>query len=396
MADDMKVPSPDMVKILHFSSHDEDCGVGKYQENYLVGMNDAEGVENKFFDVSPYQTRVMPPADMDKTMQRLAEELKNYDILHIQHEFGLYWFDQFKKIVETAKAAGKKVVVTVHLSPGFAIKPPKRKGLGPRSVLAYLRDKRNFLRMIEWHIEPMKRADVVIAHNEPTIQSLIAFGIDETRIKKMVHPVYSVPKPEESTEIREHLKRQDGDIIYCITGFLHRYKGITGAVRALKFLPPNYKLALIGGVKADSDEVTFEDKVTNLVDELGLHDRVYITGFVPDDDRLNALIQECDVCVYPYDREYYGSLSSGSLNLAFANERPVISYPTASLKETAALSNGALVLTETFAYYELARELMRIDLEKQRALSMTYAEKMAWPKMAQELAGLYQDLATRR
>jgi glycosyltransferase involved in cell wall biosynthesis len=391
MADET-ISGPATIKILHFSSHDEDCGVGKYQENYLVGMNNAAGIENKFFDVSPYQTRVMGPEGVDKVMAQLAKELQDYDILHIQHEFGLYWFDQFKKIVDTAKNAGKKVVVTVHLSPGFAIKRPVRKGLGPRSILKLLLDKRNYARMIEWHMMPMQRADLVIAHNEPTIQSLKYFGIDPAKIKKMTHPVYSVPTPPESHEIREALHKQDGDIIFCSTGFLHKYKGTIAAVRALTYLPDNYKLALIGGVKADSDEVVFQDKITNLAHRLGVQDRLYVTGFIQDDDRMNALIRECDVCVYPYDRVYYASASSGSLNLAFANDKPVISYPTGSFKEVAELSDGAVVLTSTFAYYELARELKRIDLGKQAQLSSAYAEKMAWPKMSAELIKLYQGL----
>ena len=66
---------------------------------------------------------------------------------------------------------------------------------------------------------------------------------------------------------------------------------------------------------------------------LGPHDRVYITGYVKGDDTLNAMIRECDVCVYPYDRVYYSNVSSGSLNLSFANGRPLIAYPTATFKE---------------------------------------------------------------
>jgi glycosyltransferase involved in cell wall biosynthesis len=283
---------------------------------------------------------------------------------------------------------GKKVIITVHLSPGFAIKPAARGGLGPRSLVAYARDKRHRAKMIEFHVEPMRKADAVIAHNDVTVESLKQFGIQAERVHKLIHPVYQVPNPPKSDEIRTHLKRQDGDVIYCITGFLHRYKGIMGAVKALKYLPDNYKLALIGGVKADSDQVAFQDKVTDLIDTLGLRDRVYITGFVPDDDRLNALIRECDVCVYPYDRVYYSSLSSGSLNLAFANDKPVIAYPTATFKEVAA--EKAIVLTDTFAYYELARELQRIDIPKQIEYSKAYAEKMAWPKMAAQLVELYE------
>lgn len=381
------------LKVLHFSSHDEDCGVGKYMENYLVGMEDLAGVANKFFEVSPYETRPMSSEQLQTVLDKLTAELRTYDILHIQHEFGLYWFDQFKRIVETAKGAGKKVVVTVHLSPDYAIKPAHRGGFGPRSILAYLRARKHYHKMIEEHIEPIRLADAVIVHNEVTKQSLERFGVAPGRIHKLTHPVYDVPEPPVSKEIFTALNKKDGDIIFCITGFLHRYKGALEAVKALKFLPAHYKLALIGGVKADSDEVDFEDKITDLVDQLGLHERVYITGFVQDDDRLNALIRECDICVYPHDREYYSSLSSGSLNLAFANDKPAIAYPTESMKEVGA--TGAVALCQTFAYYELARELKRLDIPAQTAKSKTFAVEYAWPKMAAKLVGLYESVAGR-
>lgn len=380
------------IRILHFSSsaRDADCGIGKYQEHYLAGMRELLHVDNVFFDISPYQTRGMSPAQLQDAMRRLRHELREFDILHIQHEFGLYWFDQFKQIVETAKAARKKVVVTVHLSPDYAIKPAVRGGLGPRSWLAYLRARNHYQRMVVEHIEPMRRADVVLVHNQVTAESLQRFGVDSHRIIKLPHPVYVMDKPKSSSRIGKALHKKDGDILYCITGFLHRYKGILGAVRALKFLPSNYKLVLLGGIKGDSDDVAFEDKITDLIDQLGLHDRVYITGFVKDDDELNGYIRECDVSVYPYDRVYYSNLSSGSLNLAFTNDQPVIAYPTSTLKELAADADGAVVLTETFSYYELARELQRIDIAAQRKLSRDYASKMAWPKRAKDLSEIYE------
>lgn len=386
--------SEKQVRVLHFSSHDEDCGVGKYQEQYLVGMAGLPGVFNKFFEISPYQTKVMNPDELEKALDKLGDELEDFDILHIQHEFGLFRDDEFRRMVELAKAKGKKVIVTVHLSPSFAIKPVKLGGIGPRSLVAFARKRKHHDWQLQNHIEPMAMADLLIVHNEPTRRSLKEFGIDDDNIIKMVHPVYEVAQPPKSTEIAESLNRQKGDVIFCVTGFLHKYKGIIAAVKALKYLPPNYKLALLGGVKADSEDVAFQDLVTDLVDVLGLRDRVYITGFVPDDDRLNALIRECDVCVYPYDRVYYSSLSSGSLNLAFANDKPAIAYPTESLKELNQESPGAVVLCSTFAYYELARELQRIDIAKQTEASKQYAQKMAWPKAAKQLVQTYQRVAS--
>ncbi|HXH26774.1 MAG TPA: glycosyltransferase [Candidatus Acidoferrum sp.] len=390
--------SKDVIRILHFSStlRDPYCGIGRYQEQYLAGMAGDKRVVNKFFNISPYQTRAMSPEEMDKAMEELKTELKEYDILHIQHEFGLYWDDQFAKIVAVGKDTGKKIIVTVHLSPANVpeLKPVKLGGLGPHSWMHYAKELRHHNRMLQYHIEPMKRADLLLVHTTLVAKSLEGFGIEALRIRKLPHPVYDMPVPPKSDEIAKKLDKQPGDIIFCVTGFLHRYKNITDAVKALKFLPDNYKLALIGGVKSDSDEVTYENKITDLVDAMGLHKRVYITGYIEDDSRLNALVRECDVCIYPYDGVYYGNASSGALGLAFVNDMPVIAYPTPSFIEGAAEVEGSVVFCETYAYYEIARELQRIDFARQRKLAKEYAIKMAWPKLAKELIAIYETVIT--
>jgi glycosyltransferase involved in cell wall biosynthesis len=338
----------------------------------------------------------MTSDELDKAMEKLKQELEHYDILHIQHEFGLYWDDQFAKIVAAGKDEGKKVIVTIHLSPSNVseLQPVKLGGFGPHSFVAYARKLRHHNRMVQYHIDPMRQADLLLVHNTATAKALQGFGISAEQIQKLPHPVYAIETPPQSDEISTKLNKQPGDVIFCVTGFLHRYKGILEAIRALKFLPANYKLALIGGVKGDSDEVSYENIATDLIDALNLQERVYITGFVPDDNKLNALLRECDVCVYPYDKVYYANASSGALSLAFANNMPVIAYPTESFKEAAQAVPGCTVFCETFAYYELARELQRIDIPKQTELAKEYASKLAWPKMAKELIACYEKVTS--
>lgn len=378
------------IRVLHFSSHDENCGVGKYQENYLVGMAQQPGIYNQFFEISPYQTRLMGPAELQGVLDRLARELKDYDALHIQHEFGLFSNAEFRKIVETAKAVHKKVLVTVHTSPDLAEEKPHLRGFGPRSVLAYLRGSRNHDIFIRNHIEPFRRADMLLVHNDFTRDALVKHGVPAKRICKLIHPVYQRPQKQTSTLITKQLRTSPKDVIYCAPGFIYRIKGVEAAIKALKYMPPNYKLAIIGGVHPTSNEIEIYDKLCDLIDRLDLKNRVYITGFVEDDDTMDAMIRECDACVYPYDRVYYAHVSSGALNLSFGNGMPAVAYPTESFKEVAAIADGALILCETFGYYELARELKRINLPKQRELSKAYAKKMAWPKMAKELVKIYE------
>lgn len=385
------------VRVLQFSSRSADnCGVGKYEENFMdIYKNKPEDIETKFFEYSPYQTRLMDQTELEGVLSKLREELKNYDILHIQHEFGLYSGTEFAQLVDTAKDMGKKVVISVHLSPDLAFKFKPRGGIGPRSFVHTLRQKRLHNIFKQRHIEPYLKADLVISHNNGTTNSLIKYGIAREHILQFNHPVLDITHPETvSTEIADALHKQPGDVIYATVGFLHKYKGTEDAVRALKFLPENYKLAIIGGMQPISDEVSFYNKITNIIDEINLKDRVYITGFVQDDDRLNALIRETDICVYPYDNVYYGQVSSGALNLAFSNERAVIAYPTSGFKDINGEFNH-IVLCGTFAYYELARELKRINAPEQLERIRKYADKYSWSKTADVLLEAYNKIAAK-
>ncbi len=382
------------LRVLQFSSRSSDnCGVGKYQENFVTIFHDMnDEIDTEFFDSSPYKTRIMNQDQLDEVIGRLKKELAHYDVLHIQHEFGLYSGTEFAQLVEAGKQMGKKVVVTVHLSPALAFKFKPRTGIGPRSLVNYLRQKRLHLIFKQRHIYPMRNADLLISHNAGTTNSLIEYGIDESRIFQMNHPVLPITKPKTvSTEIADNLHKKEGDVIYSTVGFMHKHKGIQDAVKALKFLPDNYKLAVIGGMQPISDEKNIYNKITDLIDVLNLKDRVYITGFVAEDDRLNALIRETDISVYPYDNTYYGQVSSGALNLAFSNERPVIAYPTDSFKESNK-EYGQIVLTNTPAYYELARELKRIDAPTQLLAEGKYAHEYSWPKTAKVLVEELQKL----
>ncbi len=382
------------VRVLQFSSRSADnCGVGKYQENFVNVFNDTpDDIETKFFESSPYKTRIMNQDELDEVIGRLKKELSHYDILHIQHEFGLYSGTEFAQLVAAAKEVGKKVVVTVHLSPALAFKFKPREGIGPRSLVNYLRQKRLHLIFKKRHIYPMQNADLLITHNAGATNSLISYGVEREKILQILHPVLPFTKPSAtSTEIAQKLDKKSGDVIYSTVGFMHKHKGIQDAVKALKYLPENYKLAIIGGMQPISDEHNIYNKITDLIDALDLKKRVYITGFVEDDDRLNALIRETDICVYPYNNAYYGQVSSGALNLAFANERPVIAYPTDSFKE----SNKEfeqIVLTNTPAYYELARELQQLHVSKQLASVKDFAQKYSWPEVSNELIRAFRKL----
>lgn len=378
------------IKVLHFSTHDEDCGIGKYQEMFLEQFDDIEEIENKFFDYSPNQIRTMTRDNKIASFQLLEKELERYDILHIQHEFSFYPSDEFKLACETARKVNKKLIVTVHTSPSVAFKKAKLHGYGLRSVLHFLRESKANIVFYENFSNPVKLADLILVHNTITKATLVSLGAQASKVQEITIPVPQISHSLKSSEIAAKLNKQPGDIIYATTGFLHQFKGVDEAIKALTFLPENYKLAVIGGMHIDHQHDIY-NRLTDLIRDLHLIDRVYITGYVKEDEHLNSLIRECDICVYPYEKIYYSSVSSAALNNAFANFMPVVAYPTASFKQ---INNEAycMSLTQAFSYYELARNINNLNLEEARDKSKKFAKAYSYPAVAKQIAQIYSNL----
>lgn len=379
------------IKVLHLSTHNEECGIGKYQEMFIEAMGPSGDIYNEFFELSPNHIKVMNKSDYLKAFDLLSVKLRSFDILHIQHEFSFYWSDELERAINIAKSFGKKVIVTVHTSANVCHRKIHLAGLGPRSFVRYARELYSEKKFFKQFIDPLKSADLILVHNEVTKQSLTDRGVPSDLIKKITIPVPAVDFSTKSTEIKEALKIKQGDVVYATIGFLHRFKGVLEAVKALKYLPNDYKLAIIGGLHPGTDDIAIYDKISDLVVKLELLDRVYITGYVVEDERMNALIRECSVCVYPYDKEYYSNVSSAALNNAFANHMPVVAYPTESFKELNQVL-PALQLTQSFSYYELARELKTIDVAAAAKNSTKFSEAYSYPVVADELVATYVSL----
>jgi glycosyltransferase involved in cell wall biosynthesis len=382
---------PKKIKVLHFSTHHENCGIGKYQEMFLEAMKESDEIENTFFETSPNQLRTMRKAEKEVIFNNLRQQLQDYDVLHMQHEFSFLHSLDFPIIASIAKELNKKLIMTIHTSPTLAYEKPGLSGVGLRSIVRYLKMYRRKLQFNHMFTDAVVKADMLIVHNTATLEALVDLGVEREKVEIIVLPVPSISHTPRNTLISEKLNRKPHDIIMATTGFLHQFKGIDQAIKALIYLPSNYKLAIIGGMHIDHDPKLYND-IADLIRDLGLKDRVYITGYIEDDTILNAMIRDCDICVYPYDRKYYSNISSASLNNGFANHKPVIVYPTTSFIE---LNNkvDAMILTGAFAYYELAREVERVDLVAASEKSKRFSIKYSYPVVAKELEKIYVSIS---
>lgn len=383
------------LRVLHYSTHDEECGVAKYQEQYVAAMQKIDPtVEHVFFELSPNKIRLMNNGELSRAILAFQEQLKGFDVLHIQHETGLYSDRELRMICNVAKRHGKRIVVTVHAAPLAYAKPIENLksavfSIRPRSVLGILKAEYGQKKWLKAHYYPLKKADVVLVHNKNTKAQLIGLGFGSDQVRVLEHPVQEVTNNGQSIELAKNLHKQKGDILYCTVGWLHKKKGITDAIKALSFLPENYKLAVIGGIQDAAANDRFLNNVCDLIDARGLKDRVYITGFIEDDTEMNNMIQACDICIYPYDKVYYAQVSSGAINLAIANRRSVVAYPVQTFVEMR--DAGAPVhITQNSTYYELAQA---IRLAKEQGADLpqieAYQKKYSFSALAPRVIASY-------
>ncbi|MBC7943034.1 glycosyltransferase [Candidatus Saccharibacteria bacterium] len=378
------------LKILHYSTHNEDCGIAKYQEQFVaaMGLTSSKDVYNEFFSYSPNVTKIMSHDEFSVVLGQLKQKLQDFDILHIQHELSFYKHDELGRIVDVGHELGKKVVFTVHTAPDAQYKTPERLGYGPRSMVGYAREIRAAREFERIHIVPLQKADLVIVHNTAIRDNLIKHGINSGIIKVTILPVPNVSFTETTDEIKKALNYQKDDVLVASVGFISETKGVKEAVKALAYLPDNYKLALIGGVHPSGGGEKYLDEVCDLIIELGLRERTYITGFVDDDIHLNALIRECDVCIYPYDQKYYQYVSSAALNNSIANHKPAIVYPTRPFVEMN--QDGTIAICKSGNYYEMTRYIIEADYSRLSSSSKLYAETYSYTNEAVKLVRIYE------
>lgn len=126
---------------------------------------------------------------------------------------------------------------------------------------------------------------------------------------------------EERTAIKNTLGKKDGDVFLVNTARLVPQKAFDVTIRALTLLPPHVKFLIVGG---GSEEILLK----NLVEELGLQERVIFTGPV-DRSEVTIYRRVSDIFVMPSRSEGLGNAGLS----AMASRIPMIATQEGGLAE---------------------------------------------------------------
>ena len=274
--------------------------------------------------------------------------VKEIDLIHVQHEYGLYNNHDIT-FYNGLKRLGKPIVSTMH-------------AVGNHGIDRAIAD----------------ASDKIIVHNKFCKERI---RVDSELIHHGCKPSEIVPKniAKKTLGIDERIPM----VGYC--GFISHYKGLETLIEAVSKIPKS--ALLIGGGWHTEQGTQYIATLTQMAEQLLPH-RCKWLGFVPDEDLATAY-GAMDVVVYP---SVYAT-ESGALLMAMSHGKAVIANRLAPFKEKEKL--GALT---TFKGVNSLAKKIRLLLRDEDARSKleagarAYVEANSWDKIAEQHIKLYEEL----
>lgn len=365
------------------------CGIADFTATY-ISVIERLGRHVEVIPIDRDANKYLTRAELASEFETLAERLSDFDVVHIQHEFGFFMgaygmvesVNNFHRILRHLKGKDCRVVVTFHSAPPFR---GGRTGVGSVAREAILR--------ATWRTRiatDVKKGGVqVVAPTRFLRRLLIDSGIGASSIQ--VIPQGSPPPTEDSNgdEAKSSLGYEASTRLLVMLGFVSEYKGHHVALDAMRYLPERYHLAIVGGPHPQANDPTY-DRLLARSARLKLASRVRLTDYVPRSD-FDRYLAAADMVLAPYT--YLELANSAAISSALASGRPVIASRIPAFEE---LNQGALrvLLATPNAPSELARRIVQLDqdeLLKKELVSnaLAYVRDTSWDLVAERYLNLY-------
>ncbi|MDP1795264.1 MAG: glycosyltransferase [Acidimicrobiales bacterium] len=385
------------MKVLQFSTWNTACGIADYTACLRAELLDCGGdIDVDVWPVDRIANNYRSHAEIAASLEQFVEAAVGYDAVHIQHEFSFFSgsygvktsIDHFVATLRRLRKGGTRVVTTFHTHPR-AIEPATRRR-GNLATSLYFRGR------VGPAFSPRTGA-VAVVHNRLTRRALIDAGVSPAQIR--VIPI-GMPAVAPITEARRaDAKRALGlpplSTVLGMFGFVTETKGHLTALEAMRALPDEYYLLIVGGPHPHAPHNPLDDILRWLHDNPAVASRVVLTGYV-DAEKLADLLASVDVNIAPYDETPVLS-SSAAITRAMASGRPVVASRIPAFLEINEVAAECLALCSPGSPFELAHQIEEVvgkpDFAKQLALNCeSYASANSWTTAAGKHAEMYRSL----
>lgn len=369
------------MKQVIFSTWKEKCGIADYTEQLVDALKkQAHDVEVVRIPSDLLSDGSVGIFSKFKIIGRFFSGYEKCDVSHIQHEFGLFGFKLYERILLTIyavkKTSGGAKFVTLHT----VCAPDGGFGGGMRGFV-----RRFFYRNLwVWFYRKLSKLCFVIVHTEKSRNDFIKFGGDPKKVIIVPHGVSDLDAQinDYSSDNKLSLGYKSTDKLISVFGFVSWYKGVDLAVDAIKVLPENFKLAVVGGLHPKEKEDSTFASVVKVASEIGAN-RVRVTGYL-EINEMNRYLSATDIVIAPY-REV-GLSASGALTFGLRSGKPVIATEIDAFVNVNS-DCGCLYLIKPDSVSELVEAIVEIDKNAQLVKTLTdraanYCHLRSWSAIA--------------
>jgi polysaccharide biosynthesis protein PslF len=306
-------------------------------------------------------------ADDRAALRASAEALNRYDVVILQHEYGIYGGPDGERVLSLLEQVKAPVVTVLHT---VLSRPTPRQHRVLRDVVAA-----SAVVVTMTHLARARAVQVYGA--DPQRAVVIPHGAAEDLVVGSEAPR---PTPAGATAP-----------VVLTWGLLGRGKGIEWAIRALSTLSglrphPHYVVAGRSHPRLSAaDGIGYRHELVSLAEDLGVSSHVTFDDRYLDTEALHALVRSADVVLLPYDS--LEQVTSGVLTEAVAAGKPVIATRFPHAVEL--LGDGTGLLVDQGDAAAIADALCRVLTEPELAERLSQrAEQLAaglsWRAVAQE------------
>jgi len=373
------------MKIVYISTYlPQQCGLATYTDYLIHGIRKVDPAseikivaEQGASPIKQDKLEVIPCWDRNENyVESIISHTKGADVVHIQHEYSIYTFDdRLPRLLQELDAKVKKII-TIH-----CVRPAQFSEKGEVDE--------NFAARIA------KVADAVITHLPTQEAILTRLGVPSKNIHIIPHGTELNDEDEEAS--RERFGLPVDMKILLMFGFIKKHKCLHIILDALVEILEKLEdvcFFVAGGLapNASKKDREYAEFVGKKIKELGLQNNViYPNKFFPNKD-VPYLLRAADIVLFPYYEE--DRSASGSFHLAIGAKKPIIASRIPKFEELKNICDELLILP--YNSHSIAGTAIRLfeDSEfRQYVVSRTeeYRNLTSWKNVAGQHLQLYKE-----